>query len=98
MHMLGWTLRKAKASLQQPGSKEVLLITLLGMVEGEVLTYLDAHGTTALHHLAQTLEWPMPLIIMAAGALIRRGLVRGIQSRQGTVLEPQSEAAPVTTG
>jgi hypothetical protein len=92
MDTVGSTLQKATASLRHP-TNQVMLITLLGMVEGEILTHIETHGATALPTLARALEWPMPLVIMAAGALIRRGLVRGVQSRRVTLLEPQPEAA-----
>ena len=55
------------------------LMTPLGVVEGEVLTYLDRHGRSTLRRLNQELEWPAYLVMMAVGALIRAGLVRGIQ-------------------
>ena len=90
MTTIGWTLHKASASLRKASTKDVLLITLLGMVEGEMLTYLEAHGATALSNLARTLEWPTPLIVMAAGALIRQGLAQGVKSQRGTLLAPQA--------
>lgn len=55
------------------------LMTPIGVVEGEVLSYLDRHESTTLRRLNQALEWPAYLVMMGVGALIRAGLVRGEQ-------------------
>jgi uncharacterized membrane protein len=55
------------------------LMTPLGLVEGEVLAYLDRQGIATLRRLNQQLGWPAYMVMMAVGALIRAGLVRGIQ-------------------
>lgn len=55
------------------------LMTPLGMVEGEVLEYLDRCEHTTLRRLNQALKWPAYMVMMAVGALIRAGLVRGAQ-------------------
>ncbi len=67
------------------------LVTHLGIIEGEVLTYLEQHGTTALRQLIRDLEWPAPMITMAIGAAIRQGLVRAIRHDLEVVLEPERE-------
>ena len=53
------------------------LITSLGIVEGEVLEYLDSHQGVSLRRLNQELEWPAYMVMMAVGALIRESLVQG---------------------
>lgn len=66
------SLRMGRASLMTP----------LGLVEGEVLTYLDSqdtHGVATLEQLSHELRWPTHLVMMAVGALIRAGLVQGVQ-------------------
>lgn len=55
------------------------LLTPLGLVEGEVLLYLEGRETATLRQLNQELRWPAYMVMMAVGALIRSGLVRGIQ-------------------
>jgi len=55
------------------------LMTPLGVVEGEVLTFLDRQRGATLRQLNHTLQWPAYMVMMAVGALIRAGLVRGIQ-------------------
>ena len=55
------------------------LMTTIGIVEGEVLAYLDTHGATTLRHLTRELEWPTTMIMMAVGALVREGLARAVQ-------------------
>ena len=62
-------------------------ITSLGLVEGEVLTYVEEHGAATLHGLTRVLDWSAALITMAVGALIRQGLVRGSQRELEVVLE-----------
>ena len=58
------------------------LMTPLGLVEGDVLTCLDrkdAQGVATLQELGRAVRWPTHLVLMAIGALIRAGLVQGIQ-------------------
>lgn len=62
------------------------LLTLVGVVEGDVLDYVEVHGRTTLHRLVQGLEWPSRIIVMAVGALIRQGLIRGTQTELEVVL------------
>lgn len=66
------------------------LVTSLGLVEGEVLLYLEEHGPTSLQELIRELEWSARLVVMGVGALIRQGLIRGIQKDVTVVvsLEP----------
>ena len=66
------------------------LMTALGVVEGEVLTYLEEHGSTPVRRLTRELQWPAPMVIMAAGALIRSGLVRATQYDLEVILEEQA--------
>ena len=69
--------QKAKAP---PGSvANTPLVTLLGVLEGEILTHLENFGGMTLGQLAKELRRPARAVIMSAGALIRQGLVRGAQ-------------------
>ena len=65
------------------------LMTTIGVVEGEVLTYLESHGPTSLRRLMRELDWASPLVIMAVGALVRQGLVRATQHDLEVILEPE---------
>ena len=66
------------------------LMTPLGVVEGEVLTYLDGHTPqVTLRQLNQELGWPAYLVMMAVGSLIRSGLVRGIRHNLDVVVKPR---------
>ena len=65
------------------------MMTLLGIVEGEVLTVLETGGATTLRGLVRALQWPAPVVMMAVGALIRQGLARGIQHELEVVIEPR---------
>lgn len=67
------------------------VVTLVGLVEGEVLTYLEEHGAATLRGLIRALDWPAPFVTMGVGALIRHGLVKGVQHDLEIVLEPQCE-------
>ena len=72
-----------------PGELEdIPLITTLGLIEGEVLTFLEDHGATTLRALIRELEWPARMIMMAVGALIREHLVRATQRELEVILEP----------
>lgn len=55
------------------------LMTPLALVEGEVLAYLDERPIVPLRRLRRELGWPADMVMMAVGALIRAGLVRGVQ-------------------
>ncbi|MBI3088431.1 MAG: hypothetical protein HYY91_06105 [Candidatus Omnitrophica bacterium] len=63
------------------------LMTELGVVGGEALTYLEARGATTLRQLIRELEWPAPMVMMAVGALVREGLVRAIRHELEVVVE-----------
>jgi hypothetical protein len=69
-------------------TQDTPLITSLGLIEGEVLTYLEQHGATKLRGLIRELEWPARMVMMAVGALIREGLVRGVQHELEIIVEP----------
>ncbi|MBI2173708.1 MAG: hypothetical protein HYU33_00720 [Candidatus Omnitrophica bacterium] len=71
------------------------LMTPLGLVEGEVLTYLERHQSTTLRRLNRELEWPAYMVMMGVGALIRVGLVRGIQHDLEVVLKLRKPLALV---
>ena len=64
------------------------LMTPLGLVSGEALTYIERHPKTTLRQLIRSLPWPTPIVIMSVGALIREGLIRGVQRELEIVLEP----------
>ena len=70
------------------------LMTRVGLVEGEILTYLEGHGTTTLRRLIRDLEWTAPLVMMGVGALIREGLVRAVQHDLEVLVEARSAAQP----
>lgn len=89
------------SAVAEPGSRS--LVTSLGIIEGEVLLYLDVHGATPTRRLIRDLEWPSPLVTMALGALIREGLVRARQHELELIIEPKrpaliSEAVPEVWG
>lgn len=73
--------------------RSVPLITLLGLVAGDALTYVEEHGPTTLRRLIRRLEWPASLVVMAVGALVRGGLVQGRQGVGGMAIEPPGMAA-----
>ena len=64
------------------------VMTSVGLVEGDILTYLDEHGATSLRHLIRVLEWPSAMVLMGIGALIRTGMVRGLQRELEVLIEP----------
>ena len=70
------------------------LMTSLGLIGGEVLTVLEAHGATPMRRLIRELEWPAPMVLMAVGSLIREGLVRATQHDLEVILEPERTWVP----
>jgi hypothetical protein len=74
------------------------LMTSLGIVEGEILLYLDVHGATPVRRLIRDLEWPGPIVTMAVGALIRERLVRAAQHELEVIIQsarPEFAEEPV---
>jgi hypothetical protein len=59
--------------------EQVSLMTPLGMAAGEILTEVDSDGAVTLRHLVETIGWPVHLIVMALGVLVREGLVQAAQ-------------------
>lgn len=55
------------------------LMTTLGLIEGEVVTYLEGRGSSTLRQVVQEVEGPARLIMMATGSLIRKGIIAGYQ-------------------
>ena len=70
------------------------LVTSLGIIEGEVLLYLDVSGATTVRRLIRELEWPAPMVTMGVGALIREGLVRARQHELEVIIEPRRPEDP----
>jgi len=69
-------------------SEGVSLKAVLGIVEGEILLYLEEHGFGRLRKIVRDLDWPMDEIIIAVGALIHEGLVEVRRDRFGVLLQP----------
>ena len=70
------------------------LMTPLGLIEGDVLTYLEEHGETTLRRLVRDLEWPSSLVTMAVGALVREGLARAVQHELEVAVEATAASRP----
>ena len=66
------------------------LMTPLGLVEGEVLDYVEEKGSSMLVSVIRDLAWPAPVVVMAVGALVREGLIRAKKRDQGIELESLS--------
>ena len=72
---------------------EAPIITVLGVVEGEILETLESHGPMPLYRLIQAQERPASLVIMAVGALIRQGLLIGNEHRLEAVADARRRRA-----
>jgi hypothetical protein len=72
---------------QEKAIRRMSLMTSLGLIEGNILKRLE-DGAVVIQDLIHELEWPAHMVLMAAGSLIRRGYVRGIQHEAVLVLEP----------
>ena len=83
----GWKVESA-------GELSASLMTPLGVIEGEILTYLEQRGATALRRLIRELEWPAPLVMMAVGALVRDRLVRAARHDLEIIVEPDRSWVP----
>lgn len=74
------------------GASRMPLITALGLVAGDVLLHLERSGATTLRLLVRELKWPVQMIMMGVGALIREGLVRGVAQDVDVLVEPMERA------
>ena len=61
--------------MARQGSKNPPVITSLGIIEGEVLKYLEQFGASTLNQLIRDLDWPGQLVTMAVGELVRIHIV-----------------------
>ena len=66
-------------AIAEGGAGGPSLMTSWGLVEGEVLTYLEEHGATILRELIRKLGRSTAMVMMGVGALVREGLVEGRQ-------------------
>jgi hypothetical protein len=71
------------------------LMTPLGLVEGEILDWVDRHGPTALHKLTQELDWSPNLILMGIGALVRQDLAWAVQVKSDIIVRSREEGQSV---
>ncbi len=78
----------ASATTQLFTERDRSLMTPLGLAAGEVLTEVDSLGTATLRQLIRKLDWPVYLVMMAVGALVRQGLVRATQRELEVIVEP----------
>ena len=78
----------AEALFEEAGAS---LMTPLGLISGDVLTYLEERGATAVRRIVRDLEWPAQMVTMAIGALIREGLVRAVQHDLEVIIEAVAE-------
>ena len=62
-------------------------VTALGVIEGEVLLYLDVHGAAPIRQLVRELPWPDSMVAATVGALVREGLIRVRRQGSETVVE-----------
>lgn len=79
---------------RQTGSAGASLMTMLGIVSGEILTRLEQQGQVTVRQLARDLPWPTSLVMMAVGSLIREGLIQANQLELEIVVEPRREWIP----
>jgi hypothetical protein len=87
---VGMDVMTADAAEPRPGLaslERAPLVTAVGLVEGDVLDYLESHGASALRGVVRALSWPVTLIMMAIGSLVRQGMVRGTRRDLEVILE-----------
>lgn len=81
-------LKQQRSSLSDRStSTQIPLISQLGIVQGEILSCIERKGSATLDRLMKDLVWPRHILVMAVGALIYQGLVRGFQSGHSVVLK-----------
>lgn len=81
---------RAEGGTRSPsGPSGIPLLMSLGLIEGEILTYLERHGATTLRRLIRELEWSAPMVMMAVGALVRERLIRATQHDLEVIVEPE---------
>ena len=63
------------------------VITRIGLIEGTILERLEQARIATLHELMETLESEPCAIAMAAGSLVRQGMIRSWERGQDVFLE-----------
>ena len=63
------------------------LVTRLGLIEGDILEQLERDKVINLRELMDLMKWEPCEIAMAAGSLIRQGMVRGAEHGHEVFLE-----------
>ncbi len=76
------------ATAQLFAERDRSLMTPLGLAAGEILTEVEWSGATTLRRLIRKLDWPMYLVLMAVGVLVRQGLIRATQRELEVIVEP----------
>jgi hypothetical protein len=61
------------------------------LVMGELLNEVERSGATTLRQLVRKLDWPVHLVVMAVGVLVRQGLMRVTQRELEVIVEPIPE-------
>jgi len=64
------------------GDEHVALISLIGVVQGEILEYLERKKFSTMRNLLKCLPHPTHVVTMALGALIYSGLVKAKQDEK----------------
>lgn len=81
------------AALQTDTWSNSALITTLGLIEGEILNFIEAQGAATLAHVLQEIQWPAQSVVMAVGALLRQGLLYGVTQDRELVLNVVPESS-----
>ena len=63
------------------------LVTRLALIEGSILERLERERIVALRELMEELKWEPCAIAMAAGSLIRQGIIRSREQGQDIFIE-----------
>lgn len=63
---------------------QISLLMSLNLIGGEILLCLENCGSITARQITRQLQWPLDLVFMAIGALLREGLIH-VSRRQGQI-------------
>lgn len=65
------------------------LMTRLGLIEGDVLIFLERSSPVSLPQLMDDLKWPPCSVAMAVGSLLRQRMIRAAEENDEVFVELQ---------
>jgi predicted transcriptional regulator len=74
--------KDSSAGVLMGQDEHIPVISLMGVVQGEILECLEVRGRLALKQILESLHRPTHIVAMSLGALVYSGLVKAEQGKK----------------